>query len=62
VHVAGLLVFQDELADGADQGGDVGAELGELPVLPGDRLPEPGDGGAEPGLVLLSAPVFLARL
>jgi hypothetical protein len=32
-------------------GGDVGAELGEFPVLALDRLLEPGDGGAEPGLV-----------
>jgi hypothetical protein len=49
--VAELLVFQGELVDGADEGGDVGAELGEFPVLALDRLLEPGDGGAEPGLV-----------
>jgi hypothetical protein len=49
VRVAELLVFQGELVDGADKGGDVGAELGEFLVLVGDGLPEPGDGGAEPG-------------
>jgi hypothetical protein len=53
-----LLVFQGELADGADQGGDVGAELGEFPVLAVDRFPEPGDGGAEPGLVLVDGAAF----
>src|ERR1035437_8831047 len=52
-HVAGLLGFQGELVDCADEGGDVGTELGELLVLGGDRLPEPGDGGAEPGLVAI---------
>jgi len=31
--VAELLVFQGELVDGADEGGDVGAELGEFLVL-----------------------------
>jgi hypothetical protein len=30
MHVAELLVFQGELVDGADQGGGVGAELGEF--------------------------------
>src|ERR1022692_3710926 len=50
-HVAELLVFQGELVDCADEGGDVGTELGELLVLGGDRLPEPGGGGAERGLV-----------
>ena len=62
MHVAELLVFQGELADGADEGGDVGAELGEFPVLGFDRLPEPGDGGAEPCLVLVARAVFLDAL
>ena len=35
-----FLQFQGELVDGADERGDVGAELGEFPVLVGDRLPE----------------------
>src|ERR1039457_4148410 len=52
-HVAGLLGFQGELGDCADEGGGVRTELGELLVLGGDRLPEPGDGGAEPGLVAI---------
>jgi hypothetical protein len=59
VRVAELLVFQGELVDGADEGGDVGAELGEFLVLVGDGLPEPGDGGAEPGLVLVMHAGFL---
>src|SRR5260370_276229 len=62
VGVAELLVFQGELADGADEGGDVGAELGEFLVLGGDCLPEPGDGGAEPGLVLVVGAAFLDAL
>src|SRR6266851_30952 len=48
-----------ELVDGADEGEDVGAELGEFLVLVGDGLPEPGDGGAEPGLVLVMHAGFL---
>jgi hypothetical protein len=39
--------------DGAVEGGDGGAELGEFLVLDGDCVLEPGDGGAEPGLVLV---------
>jgi hypothetical protein len=45
--VTELLVFQGELVDGADEGGDVSPELGECPVLAVDGLLEPGDGGAE---------------
>jgi hypothetical protein len=37
----------------ADEGVDVSAALGEFLVLAGDRLPEPSDGGAEPGLVAI---------
>jgi hypothetical protein len=62
VHVAELLVFQGELVDCADEGGDVGPELGELLVLAGDRLPEPGDGGAEPGLVVAGRAGFADAL
>jgi hypothetical protein len=49
------------IVDGADEGGDVGAELGEFLVLAGDRLPELGDGGAEPGLVAVVPPRSLMR-
>ena len=49
--VSCLLQFQGELVGGADERGDVGAELGEFPVLAGDRLPELRDGGAEAGFV-----------
>jgi len=38
VHVAELLVFEGELVDCADQGRDVGPELGEFPVLALDRF------------------------
>jgi len=38
VHVAELLVFEGELVDRADQGRDVGPELGEFPVLALDRF------------------------
>jgi hypothetical protein len=58
VHVAELLVFQGELVDCADEGGDVGPELAEFLVLAGDRLPEPGDGGAEPDFVLRGSAAF----
>jgi hypothetical protein len=47
VHVAELLVFEGELVDCADEGGNVGPELAEFLVLAADRLLEPGDGGAE---------------
>jgi hypothetical protein len=35
-----FLQFQGERVDGADEGRDVGAELGEFPVLAGDCLAE----------------------
>jgi len=38
VHVAELLVFEGELVDRADQGRNVGSELGEFPVLALDRF------------------------
>jgi len=53
-----LLVFEGELVDRADQGRNVGSELGEFPVLALDRFLEPGDGGAEPGLVLVVRAAF----
>src|SRR5262249_2663071 len=61
-HVTELLVFQGELVHRADEGGDVSAEPGEFLVLAGDRLPEPGDGGAEPGLVAVVRASFLDAL
>lgn len=42
----------------SDEGGDVGPELGEFPVLALDRLPEHGDSGAGPGLVLVIRAAF----
>jgi hypothetical protein len=35
---AKLLVFEGELVDGADEGGDIGTELLEFLVLVGDRF------------------------
>ena len=61
VHVAQLLFFHGELTDGPDQGGNVSTELGEFPVLAVDRLLQAGDGGAEPGLVLVACAFSLMR-
>jgi len=54
-----LLVLQGELVDDADEGGDVGAELGEFLVLGGDPLHQLGDGGAEARLVTVVDTAFL---
>jgi hypothetical protein len=61
VHVADLLVFQGELVYRADEGQDVGPELGELLILGGDRLLQPGNGGAEPRLILVVRAALLMR-
>jgi hypothetical protein len=57
-----LPVFHGELVDRANEGGDVGAELREFLVLALDGLPEPGDGGAQPGLVAVVRASFLDAL